>query len=274
MALEMDCIAEIFFMNQAWTRREWIVLWLPPVLLLGLALTLNYTLPQFKRHFSLTDPEIAFPFAEKETVPSWALFLLSVALPVVAISAATALKRKGWWFWHNRMLEFVTVIAFTMFITDVVKVIVGRPRPDLISRCNPSPSAIGNTTTTAGVTLYSSDICTVETDTDKKRIKDGFKAFPSGHSSYTFAGMTFMGLVLEHLFTNPFHVLNLAYWMLVPWSIATLVAVSRVDDYRHHWQDVVAGSLLGITMAYVFFKSSVRKPQNKADVVSNELSTM
>ncbi|KAI7739244.1 hypothetical protein M8C21_004441 [Ambrosia artemisiifolia] len=31
--------------------------------------------------------------------------------------------------------------------------------------------------------------------------------------------------------------------------MASLVAVSRVDDYWHHWQDVFAGGLLGLTVA-------------------------
>ncbi|XP_022878914.1 lipid phosphate phosphatase 2-like isoform X2 [Olea europaea var. sylvestris] len=46
----------------------------------------------------------------------------------------------------------------------------------------------------------------------KSVIKEGHKSFPSGHTS-------------------------------------SLVGVSRVDDYWHHWQDVFAGGLLGMTVA-------------------------
>ena len=33
--------------------------------------------------------------------------------------------------------------------------------------------------------------------------------------------------------------------VLLPLAVAALVGVSRLDDYKHHWQDVVAGALIG-----------------------------
>lgn len=37
--------------------------------------------------------------------------------------------------------------------------------------------------------------------------------------------------------------------IFLPVLVATLVGISRVDDYRHHWNDVFAGGLLGLTVA-------------------------
>jgi len=34
--------------------------------------------------------------------------------------------------------------------------------------------------------------------------------------------------------------------VFLPLLIACIVGISRVDDYRHHWQDVFAGGVLGV----------------------------
>lgn len=34
--------------------------------------------------------------------------------------------------------------------------------------------------------------------------------------------------------------------VFLPLLIASLVGISRVDDYWHHWEDVLAGGLLGL----------------------------
>lgn len=37
--------------------------------------------------------------------------------------------------------------------------------------------------------------------------------------------------------------------VILPLLLASLVGISRVDDYRHHWEDVFVGGLLGYIMA-------------------------
>jgi membrane-associated phospholipid phosphatase len=46
------------------------------------------------------------------------------------------------------------------------------------------------------------------------------------------------------VFDRKGHVAKLCI-VFFPLLLAALVAVSRVDDYWHHWQDVFAGGLLG-----------------------------
>ncbi|GJJ06379.1 hypothetical protein Clacol_000570 [Clathrus columnatus] len=40
-------------------------------------------------------------------------------------------------------------------------------------------------------------------------------------------------------------------WLVVLAPLtATIIAVTRTMDYRHHWEDVLVGSLLGLTISY------------------------
>ncbi|XP_075506049.1 putative lipid phosphate phosphatase 3, chloroplastic isoform X2 [Primulina tabacum] len=82
-------------------------------------------------------------------------------------------------------------------------------------------------------------------------IKEGHKSFPSGHTSWSFAGLGFLSLYLAgkiKCFDRKGHVAKLCI-VFLPLLAASLVGVSRVDDYWHHWQDVFVGGLLGLIVA-------------------------
>ncbi|KAJ7975773.1 lipid phosphate phosphatase 2-like [Quillaja saponaria] len=116
---------------------------------------------------------------------------------------------------------------------------VGRPRPDFFWRCFPD-----------GKDFYDK-LGNVVCHGDKNVIKEGHKSFPSGHTSWSFAGLGFLSLYLSgkiKVFDRGGHVAKLCI-VILPLLFASLVGISRVDDYWHHWQDVFAGGLLGLTVA-------------------------
>ncbi|WOG86441.1 hypothetical protein DCAR_0205646 [Daucus carota subsp. sativus] len=83
---------------------------------------------------------------------------------------------------------------------------------------------------------------------NSKVIKEGYKSFPSGHSSWSFAGLGFLALYLSgkiRAFDRRGHAAKLCI-VLFPYLVAALVGVSRVDDYWYHWTDVFSGALLGL----------------------------
>jgi len=45
-----------------------------------------------------------------------------------------------------------------------------------------------------------------------------------------------------------------AWLSLTPFMGALLVAITRTMDYRHHWQDVLVGSLVGTGFAYFAYR--------------------
>ncbi|KAF2310946.1 hypothetical protein GH714_018687 [Hevea brasiliensis] len=85
----------------------------------------------------------------------------------------------------------------------------------------------------------------------KSVIKEGHKSFPSGHTSWSFAGLGFLSWYLSgkiRAFDRRGHVAKLCI-IFLPLLVAALIGISRVDDYWHHWQDVFAGGLIGLTVA-------------------------
>ncbi|KAJ9114213.1 hypothetical protein QFC22_005665 [Naganishia vaughanmartiniae] len=140
--------------------------------------------------------------------------------------------------------------TITGVVTQVIKMGVGRPRPDMLARCLPYEGA--HDQPVFGLSDYR--ICT---QTDKRLLDDGFKSFPSGHSSLSFAGMGFLTFYLAgkmHLADVKGHRTR-AWLALSPLLASTMVAVSRTADNRHHWQDVTVGSLLGLSIAWVAYRA-------------------
>lgn len=85
---------------------------------------------------------------------------------------------------HVTILGFFISLILSSFLTDVVKNAVGRPRPDLIARCKPAKDSPEHS-------LVTIDICT---ETNYHILHDGWRSFPSGHSSFAFSGLGYLAL--------------------------------------------------------------------------------
>lgn len=172
----------------------------------------------------------------------WLLIAVAVISPA-AIQAVLSLGvSRSFWDFHASLLGLVLSHAITTTTTTVIKVCAGRPRPDLIARCAPSVGAHD----AIPFGLVTDDICT--TPADSRIITDGFRSFPSGHTSTAFAGLTFLSLYLAgkfHLFSSRKGHAGVVWVVIVPLVGATLVAISRTMDYRHHPTDVLAGGESG-----------------------------
>lgn len=82
---------------------------------------------------------------------------------------------------------------------------------------------------------------------DPKVVKEGCKSFPSGHTSWSFAGLAFLSWYLcgkVKAFDRRGHAAKLCI-VLLPLLFAALVGISRIDDYWHHWTYVFTGSIIG-----------------------------
>ncbi|GFQ86864.1 phospholipid phosphatase 5 [Trichonephila clavipes] len=173
-------------------------------------------------------------------VPTRILWVIICIVPFFIIFISNLLN-KGKADGIHAFLALTLSFGINGVVTNAVKLIVGRPRPDFFYRCFPDGKG---------------DIkfpCTGK----KEDIIEGLKSFPSGHSSFAFDSMVFCVLYL----CGKLQVFNQKgrgkSWRLIvalsPVFLALLVALSRTCDYHHHWQDVLVGSMLGTTIAYLCY---------------------
>ncbi|EIN09506.1 phosphatidic acid phosphatase [Punctularia strigosozonata HHB-11173 SS5] len=169
-------------------------------------------------------------------------------LPVAIVIVVSGMRRSLMEI-HHGLLALIAGRLLSTLITDLLKSRVGRLRPDFLSRCKWDAAL---------------SACTGKADD----VLDGRKSFPSGHSSTAFAGMTFLflwiaGNTSAWSFTSrpPSSLLLRSRLLgllisLLPIGYATWVAISRMEDYRHHKEDVIVGSLVGIlssTICYLVY---------------------
>ncbi|RCI11230.1 hypothetical protein L249_7318 [Ophiocordyceps polyrhachis-furcata BCC 54312] len=134
-----------------------------------------------KRPFSLDDPNISFPFTEDQAVPTWLLVVLCGLVPAVIILIISVLlvpgatvpkktpqsliwKRKLWEI-HVGWLGLLLSVGSAFFFISGIKNMCGKPRPDLLSRCEPDLARRdmyrvgGFAGEAASALLYSGKIC-------------------------------------------------------------------------------------------------------------------
>ncbi|KAK2745173.1 hypothetical protein FQN55_006297 [Onygenales sp. PD_40] len=220
----------------------------------------------FHRMFSLDNASIQFPHALIERVPVlWSIIYAGV-IPLVVIALWAAILRPEAHFAHVSILGLLVTLALTSFLTDIIKNAVGRPRPDFLSRCNPGKG-------TPEHVLVTIDVCGA---TDAHLLHEGWRSFPSGHSSFAFAGFGYLTLFFAgqlHVF-RPRTGLARFLFSLSPLLGALMIAMSRLADYRHDVYDVTVGSLLGLGVAYFTYRRyypSLRSvncdtPYSRADI--------
>uniref|UniRef100_A0ACD5VJW6 Uncharacterized protein n=1 Tax=Avena sativa TaxID=4498 RepID=A0ACD5VJW6_AVESA len=230
---------------------DWIVL----VLLVVVDGLLNKIEPFHRFVGSDMMTDLRYPMKEN-TVPFWAVPIYGIIGPMIIITGIY-FKRRNVYDLHHAILGLLFSMAITAVLTDAIKDGVGRPRPDFFWRCFPD-----------GVPAYDNFTTGVLCHGKASDIKEGHKSFPSGHTSLSFAGLGFLSWYLAgkiKVFDRRGHVAKLCI-LLLPLLSAALVAVSRVDDYRHHWQDVCTGGILGLVVTSLCYLQFFPLPCDESGV--------
>lgn len=233
----------------AWTAQR--ADWLTVCVLLVLFFAYFEHLQPFYRQFRLDDVSLQHPFAVVERVTDIQLYLVLTLVPMLYM-AAVAVHRAQTRRAGDAAPKPVSVavlglwmsLVLAAILTDVLKVWIGNPRPDFLERCG---AAAG----TPSDSFVAVDVCTAPLGAS--RLADGMKSTPLGHSSIAFAGMYFLFLWMgRDAGVRKSWLLLLA--RTLPMLAAAYIALSRTQDYRHHFKDVFLGLLLGAGTARLVYE--------------------
>ncbi len=156
---------------------------------------------------------------------------------------------------HDTVVGFAEGALLTLGLTELLKPVVGRLRPDFADRarryhCHPP----------AGEVALPDSECQgvlplAATDAEKRHlIDDGRKSFPSGHSAMSMFAATyaFSWIGGRYVWGEQASDTSRAVGLLAGGLLLTtagFVATSRFDDGRHNLTDIVTGAGLGVALA-------------------------
>lgn len=165
------------------------------------------------RPFSLLNPDISYPYVE-EQITTWMLGVIAFLVPALIIALITLLFVPGkevrrastrsqvWrlklWELEKGIAGLCFSVAVAFFITQGMKNMFGKPRPNMLARCNPNLNniqdhVVGGYGQELSIrwTLVTIDVCQ---SGDEAKLNDGFRSFPSGHSSWSWSGLLYLTL--------------------------------------------------------------------------------
>uniref|UniRef100_T1J1X0 Phosphatidic acid phosphatase type 2/haloperoxidase domain-containing protein n=1 Tax=Strigamia maritima TaxID=126957 RepID=T1J1X0_STRMM len=233
------------------------------LLIVGVPMFLSYPVTPFHRGFFCDDESIRYPSKESR-INDFVLHFTGVTLNVATIIVLDAFRasrhklsaRIYFQQVYNLFIIFTFGVLTTELICSITKIMTGRLRPYFLTVCEPNATLLHNyCNDSLGYRQYiEENICTGNPSV----YNYARSSFPSGHASASAFTMVHLVLYIE------------ARWMWTRFKLikpllqfgALLLALAcgftRFSDYKHHWDDILAGFVLGTLLAVLLcFKCAV-----------------
>ncbi|XP_047516959.1 phospholipid phosphatase 2-like isoform X1 [Pieris napi] len=227
-----------------------------PILLLVAAVCILLevgALPSRQSGFRCNDPDLSFPHTG-DTMSISLVAAVTVIVPFVIMWAVeAALHRDDEYTLKKSKLSESAQIAALMYrdyiygaivnltIMEIVKCVVGSPRPTFFDLCEPDKASTCNDS--EYVTSYT---CTSTRYSRYLQI-DASRSFPSAHTSLAvYCGLFLAWYLQRRAFSwHNRSVLIVPLVQILCIIYAVICPLTRITDRRHHWWDVLAGAVMG-----------------------------
>ncbi|XP_048104171.1 phospholipid phosphatase-related protein type 5 isoform X3 [Alosa alosa] len=147
----------------------------------------------------------------------------------------------------RRIVRFLGVYSFGLFTTTIFanagQVVTGNQTPHFLSACRPNYTALGCQSPVQYITERRA--CTG----NPYLIAHARRSFPSKDSALSMYSAIYTVMYVTNVFHTKGTRLTKPTLCLTALSLAVLVGVVRVSEYRNHWSDVLAGYLTGGSIA-------------------------
>ncbi|XP_031231154.1 phospholipid phosphatase-related protein type 5 isoform X2 [Mastomys coucha] len=165
----------------------------------------------------------------------------------------------------RRTVRFLGIYAFGLFATDIFvnagQVVTGNLAPHFLALCKPNYTALGCQQYTQFIS--GEEACTGNPDL----IMRARKTFPSKEAALSVYAAMYLTMYITSTIKAKGTRLAKPVLCLGLMCLAFLTGLNRVAEYRNHWSDVIAGFLVGISIAVFLVVCVVnnfkgRQPEN------------
>lgn len=220
----------------------------------------------FQRGFFYDDSSIRLPFTRHQTIPTYMITPLVIAIPIVLIIITEIVHRNsdknaderylagrlisGWiWECYCAIGVFLFGLACQQLVTTIGKYALGRLRPHFYALCRPQITDIVWLPEDRPITYIPAENIRCVGTNDGRLLKNARLSFPSGHSSASMYAAVFLILYMHLYWRWSGSKLFRHGMQLLVFLCAWYVGISRIQDNVHHWDDVAAGFIIGAVIA-------------------------
>ncbi|OXB66178.1 hypothetical protein ASZ78_012977 [Callipepla squamata] len=175
---------------------------------------------------------------DSSAVPPVLLYSLTAGVPVLV----SEIVRK-----FNSLFPSLGIYAFGLFATDIFvnagQVVTGNLAPHFLALCKPNYTALGCKQYTQFIS--SAHACTGNPDL----IMKARKTFPSKEAALSVYAAMYLAMYITSTVKARGTRLAKPVLCLGLMCLAFLTGINRVAEYRNHWSDVIAGFIIGISIA-------------------------